>query len=90
MKQMNGFPAKDAWEQLHDLQEEFIRDWFDFRDDLEVVADALDRCVRLNSVQHNVTTVREYIEILTEACDFVDSANPRWAKGHGPHTVISR
>lgn len=69
----------DAWKQLHDLEEKYTRVW-EFRPDLDVVAVGTERCVVLNGVPHNVGTVREYVAVLVEACDFVDKANPTWAK----------
>ena len=69
----------DAWRQLHDLLEKYTKEW-DFRPDLEVVADATGRCIRLGDVSHNVDTIREYVAILGEACDFVEQANPEWAR----------
>lgn len=70
--------SKDAWEQLDDLRHKYGMEW-NFRDDLFVFADGCERHIMLNNHQHNVCTVREYIAILEEACDFVEQVNPKWS-----------
>jgi hypothetical protein len=71
--------TKDAWEQESDLRRQYSKNWV-FRNDLRVTADGLDRTVWINSTRHIVRTVHEYVSILEEACRFVESANPEWAK----------
>ena len=68
----------DAWEQYHDLQKRFIREW-SVRPDLDVVAVAHERHIELHGERHNVCTVREYIAVLQSACDFIEDSNPQWA-----------
>lgn len=79
----------DAWEQLYELQERYTRIYETLADgyerrDLIVRADALERCVWVHGEGHNVKTIRQYIDVLEQACVFVEDANPTWAKR--PHT----
>lgn len=81
MKETSSFSASDAWQQLHDLQEKFIMEW-EVRSDMDVVADGLERSITINGERHNVGTIRDYIAVLSLACDKVNEWNPEWA-GHG-------
>lgn len=74
--------VKDAWERQRDLDEEYIVN-FELRSDLRISAQAHHRTVKINGVQHNVATIREYIELLEEACDWVEGYNPEWTKRAG-------
>jgi len=80
-QQTSSFAAQDAWKQLHDLQEKFIMEW-EVRSDMDVVADGLERSITINGERHNVGTVRDYIAVLTLACNKVDEWNHEWAS-HG-------
>ena len=75
---------KDAWEQYFDLTDKFTWE-FERRDDMHVKADGCRRCVVINGVQHNVNTVREWIQDLQVACDHVEEANPTWAAKAANH-----
>ena len=77
--------SKDAWEKMcvletkiEDLIEKYKRTW-EMRSDLDVIADGCGRHVLLNGSQHNVSTIRELIVVLNDACDFVENVNPQWA-----------
>ena len=70
--------SNDAWKLQDDLRRQFIKDW-DFRSDLYVTADGLERRIKIDNVEHNVCTIREFIAVLGAACDFVESSNPGWA-----------
>jgi hypothetical protein len=71
---------EDAWKQYFDLQKRYMREW-QFRDDLVVFADGLNRGVKINGEQHNVGTIQAFIACLQAACAFVEDANPDWSRG---------
>jgi len=72
----------DAWEELRELERKYCLN-FNFRSDLRISAQAHRRTILINNTQHNVATIREYIKLLEEACDWVEDKNPDWTKKAG-------
>ena len=76
--------ANDAWKLYDDLVESLTK-VISPRGDIEVHAQGWDRSVQLVlkdflGKPHNVGTMRLLAECLIEACDYVESVNPEWAK----------
>lgn len=87
-------PEMDAWAQQAALTKRYTRTYERLADglhrpELTVVADGLVRGVFLHGERHNVRTIRQYVDVLVQACAFVEEANPKWAEWAVSHPAAS-